>query len=375
MAAGARGSYPGAQHVRPFPPTTGAMSDRRIPAAAVPLLFACAAAAACREAPPAGDARVFDAPARRLEIVADENGPAEAVVGRVVAARVTEGGRHVVVLDFAPPYVKVFDSKGRFVRAFLRSGGGPGEALHPVALAASGDTAIFVADVSGRLMVFGMDGRLRHEATETRTRVLAATAGCAGDWVVYGPRAGSGAHPPTWLHRVRVGTGGTMVSRDLLPDSLASDRLPMGIAYGLVSDGRRVRALHTLGAAPVLATWGCGDAAVRLAAHDIPGREKRAAAQRRGDRARLEIAPGSRSRGGMAAVAGGVVIAELVVGRPPTTELTLLRDDGTRRTAAVQGDYVIRDSRPGVGVLVSSTDPVPRLFLISEAELLALFAP
>ncbi|HVG43884.1 MAG TPA: hypothetical protein VM890_04110 [Longimicrobium sp.] len=355
------------------------MRDRRIPAAALPLLLACAAAAACREAPPpAGDARAFSPAARRLEIVPDESGPPDAVIGHVIAARVTEGGRHVAVLDFAPPYVKVFDSRGRFVRAFLRAGGGPGEALNPVALAASGDTALFVADAAGRLMVFGMDGRLRHQAAVPRMRVLAATAGCAGDWVVYGPRYGSNAQHPTWLHRVRVGTGEGMVSADLLPDSLASDMLPMGVAYGLVSDGRRAVAWHTLGAAPVLATWGCGDAAARLAAHDLPGREKRATVERRGDRTQMTIAPGTRSRGGMAAVAGGVVIAEMVVervGRPPITELTLLRDDGTRRTVTAPGEFVIRDSRPGVGVLLSSTDPVPHLFLVSQADLLALFAP
>ena len=40
----------------------------------------------------------------------------------------------------------------------------------------------------------------------------------------------------------------------------------------------------------------------------------------------------------------------------------------------VAGLYDLRDSRPGVGVLVSATDPVPHVFLVSEADLLALFA-
>jgi hypothetical protein len=79
----------------------------------------------------------------------------------------------------------------------------------------------------------------------------------------------------------------------------------------------------------------------------------------------------------MAGVAGGVVIAEHVAARAPdagTTEFTLLRDDGTRRVVSIPGDYAIRDSRPGVGVLVSTTNPVPQLFLVSETDLLALFA-
>ena len=57
-----------------------------------------------------------------------------------------------------------------------------------------------------------------------------------------------------------------------------------------------------------------------------------------------------------------------------TTELTLRRDDGKWQRVSVRGDFVIRDSRPGVGILVSTPDPVPHAFLISEHDLLALFA-
>ena len=157
----------------------------------------------------------------------------------VTAARLSEGGRHVVVLDYVPPYVKVFDQNGRFERSFLRSGAGPGESRRPVALAVSGDTAILVADASGRMMVFGMNGVLRREATDTRMRVLAATAGCGDEWVTYGPKYGRDASRPTWLHRVRLAEAGTVHTVDLIADSLASDMLPMGVAYGLVAYGRR----------------------------------------------------------------------------------------------------------------------------------------
>lgn len=108
-----------------------------------------------------------------------EDGGNKGMLGIITSARVSESGRHIVVLDFVDPYVKVFDARGRFVRAFLRSGRGPGEARFPFALAVSGDTAILVGDATGRLMVFGFDGVLRRQATST-VNLLAAAAGCTG---------------------------------------------------------------------------------------------------------------------------------------------------------------------------------------------------
>jgi len=72
-------------------------------------------------------------------------------------------------------------------------------------------TPILVSDATERLVVLGFDGLLRHEATTT-TSILAATAGCGDDWLVYCPRFGggtnhAGADPPGsgWMrteHRV-----------------------------------------------------------------------------------------------------------------------------------------------------------------------------
>lgn len=88
----------------------------------------------------------------------------------VVAARMTEGARHVVVLDAAPPYVKVYDHDGGLHAAFVRKGGGPGEIEAPAALATSGDTAILVADARGGLSVFDLEGRLKQHTRPARHR-------------------------------------------------------------------------------------------------------------------------------------------------------------------------------------------------------------
>lgn len=323
--------------------------------------------------------RLFADPARHLmDTGVREDARREATLGIVTAARVSESGRHVVVLDFVDPYVKVFDGRGRFVRAFLHPGRGPGEARLPFALAVSGDTAIFVGDATGRLMVFGFDGVLRRAAASTGMSILAAAAGCSDDWVVYGPRFAGGGGTPTWLHRVTLGENGALRSEDAFPDRQASDRLPHGVAYGLVSDGGRTLAWHTLGAGNRLASWSCGEAAPRLGAGAAAEPDKGVRAHPMPGGMRMEIGPGARARGGMAAVAGGVVVAEQVMGKEPgsvTTELILRRDDGARRTVSARGAWSLADSRRGVGILVSTSEPVPHVFLVSERDLLALFGP
>jgi|GEM_PF-2412130 len=300
----------------------------------------------------------------------------EATLGHVTVARLGDGGRHVVVLDVVAPFVKVFDGQGRFERAFLRSGDGPGETRFPTALAASGDTAILVGDAAGRLMMFGVDGQFRREIIQSRLRPLAATQGCDGDWIVYGPRYPGGHSPPTWLHRIRLRDGGETEIRDILPDSLVSDMLPMGVAYGLVTDGQRALAWHDLGAEPLLATWHCGEDTARLVRLKPSQRMERAEVRRRQSEVRMAIRPGMRARAGIATVPGGVVIAEVVFGTAGSefTELTLRRKDGSEAKISVPGSFELRDSRPGVGVLMSATDPAPRVFLVSEGDLLALFS-
>lgn len=345
---------------------------------ALPLLLAAVVLGACARADTGTQAdRLFADPARhRMDTGVRDDARREATLGIITAARLSESGRYVVVLDFVDPYVKVFDGRGRFVRAFLRPGRGPGEARLPTALAVSGDTAILVSDATGRLMVFGFDGVLRHEAMST-TSVLAATAGCGDDWLVYGPRFG-GTTTPTWLHRVRLGENGTPRSDDAFPDRQAGDRLPHGVAYGLVADGQRRLVWHTLGAETRLVSWGCSEAAPRLGEGVASGSEKGVRTKPIPGGIQVAVGPGSRARGGIAAVRGGVVVAEQVTGKEPgsvTTHLVLRRDDGTQRTVAVQGAYAFADSRPGVGILVRSSEPVPHVFLISEADLLASFGP
>jgi hypothetical protein len=316
---------------------------------------------------PAGGAR------SPIRIGAAETRDPDAAIGRIVAARFSGSGERVVVLDYAPPYVKIFRPDGMLERAFLGRGGGPLEMRDPAALAVAGDSLILVADGSRRVAVFGMDGQLRGE-TRTNFPVLAAAAGCDDEWVVYGPDF-QGGRTPSWLHRLRIGRGTRQTEALEFRDALGGGVIGNGLPYGIARSGDTIRVWHVLGAAPAVLGWSCGQA--RPDAWAVRPLAQRTSAEGKGDAVRMGVGPGQRTLAGMAAVAGGVVLAAQVVpppGESATTELTLVTAD-SERTVTVTGTYTLRDGHPQLGVLVSTSDPVPRLFAITRDELLRLFRP
>ncbi|HEU0076716.1 MAG TPA: hypothetical protein VFQ76_03645, partial [Longimicrobiaceae bacterium] len=325
-------------------------------------------------------ARLFTDPARRAATIGlgAEEGAAEAVIASVVAARLTGSGSHVVVLDLFPPFVKVYDREGRLRSAFLGKGGGPTEARRPVALATAGDSLVLVAD-GRRISVFDLDGKLRDQLSGLPFAPLAAARGCDADWLFYGPRmeSGSGAREAEWVHRVRLGSRPVIESG--FRDSIPPRGVPVGLAFGFVRRGGGAVLRHELGADPVLLEWNCG---ARLTARRLPdeadgaGRPLEKVGGGRSTEAGA-IRAGSRSQAGIAALPGGTLVADQVVGG--AGEGTRTRLWGTRRgarwTATLPGAYLLRDSRPGVGVLVEADEPVPHLFVLREGDVARVLEP
>jgi hypothetical protein len=71
------------------------------------------------------------------------------------------------VLDMKDNKVKVFDARGKFLRAFGKKGQGPGELNQPVGLIITPENEVLVEDIlNQRLAVFTLDGKfLRHIST------------------------------------------------------------------------------------------------------------------------------------------------------------------------------------------------------------------
>jgi hypothetical protein len=340
------------------------------------LLFWIAALSACGTEGRGGPAPAAFSDLQRhaLHVGLDPDAPDEAALGRVVSARLTAGAKHVVVLDNVAPFVKVFDGAGRFKTAFMNTGRGPGEARRPSALAVSGDSLLLVAEGGQGISIFDMAGRLRSHALIPGMVTLAAVSSCAGEWLLYGPRfAASGRGTPTWLHRVRMDADGTPRVQSILPDSFGG-MVSLGLPYGLVADGNGAVVRHTLGANRVVMRVPCGGGAptVLHTAEAQPDPRVNKAGTRG---ITTSVAPGMRAPGGIASLPGGIVFGEKVnVGQDEDRlDLTLVAGGGNR-TMSVAGDYVLQDSRPESGVLLSTSDPVPQVFLLRPAEFMRMFS-
>jgi hypothetical protein len=211
-----------------------------------------------------------------------------------------------------------------------------------------------------------MAGRLKQHTRPIGIVPLAAAAGCDGGWMLYGPVAGAGT--PAWLHDVRLANGGASV-RSALVDTLPAQGIGIGLAYGLVGDGRSLVLRHDVGRAVYARR--CGAAAPSLVFR-TPGRAPGREIQQGEGRQVTRTDAGTRMLAGVAEVAGGVVLAD-VFARGGGTELVFHGRGGTTSSRRLAGAWFLRDSGPA-GVLVSTDDPEPRLYVLRPSAFERLFA-
>jgi hypothetical protein len=306
-----------------------------------------------------------------VDVSLDGSGAAPSV-RLVVAARMSADGSRLVVLGPEPPFVHVLDPGGRPLASFGTRGGEDGLQA-PVALAVSDAGEVLVADASGSAVVFGMDGAVHERIADTGVLPMAAAAPCPGEWLVYGPRRGAAAGARTeWLHRM-PGRAGGKTAAVRLSDGAPAGTIGLGRPFGLVAAAGTAVLRHDEGGAPSLVTWRCGESAPQVASLASGGRSPGSGAARQVEgRLEVRVPPGTRLPSGVAMVTGGVVVADVVPGAHARTELALLRG-GAEQRVEVSGVYALRDSRPGLGVLLQTMDPAPRLFLVSEKDVLSLF--
>lgn len=295
-----------------------------------------------------------------------------ATLGIVAAARVTASGNHIVILDVVPPFVKVFTRTGALRGAFLERGPGPGELRVPAALATAGDTALLVADITGRLSVLDFNGRVLAQATNSAFHTLAAGWMCGG-WVLYGPHfdLNGTSH---WLHRTTFQGNSELRTVSLFRDSSHPDMLPVGRPYGLAIRGADLLLRHDLGTPPTLVNWTCSDTTA-LVIERLGSEFVRNAFAERSILNKVRaftLRSGARTSAGLAFVGDDVLLADVVL--DPSLEgggytvFQLLTGDRVAR-AGVPGMYLLRDSRPGVEVLLSTAEPVPAVFLLDADTL------
>jgi hypothetical protein len=96
----------------------------------------------------------------------------------------------VIVLDAAPPWVRVFSRDGRYLRAMVDRGEGPGEARLPYTLRGTEDGGLIVAHSRG-IESLDSDGTVRQSVRHAgEYSIRGATEACGGRILALGRRSG-----------------------------------------------------------------------------------------------------------------------------------------------------------------------------------------
>jgi hypothetical protein len=294
-----------------------------------------------------------------------------ALLSRPISARILRGGEAIAVLDDQPPFLKIYDRHGRLLHSAFPRGGGPGEAERLYSLAVLGDSLLLAVEASGRLVRAGIDGRYLAEQRIEEIALYAMVEGCSDELIIYGPRRGA-THETAWLHALHFDATGRVEIRPLYSDTLAPTSYAFGRAYGLVRTATGVEARHATGAASQLLRYACETSTT--AAQVVQGTAvypDRLPATNESATA-FAIAEGMRIPSGAAQVVDISLLADAVGSMDSIQETrTLLHiaQGESSRSVLVRGAYMILDSRPGVGVLFSTPDPVPHLILVREPDL------
>lgn len=116
------------------------------------LVFLLAAGAGCRPADEPVECPRCRIRLERVAVLGADGGPGLTLRTRVVR----DGrGRYLAAPTYDPGRVAVYDAGGRFVRAFGRQGGGPGEFREIHGLAVAPGDSLYVVDRGGRVGVVG----------------------------------------------------------------------------------------------------------------------------------------------------------------------------------------------------------------------------
>ena len=284
---------------------------------------------------------------------------------RIRDAHLTPDGRFVVVLDQAPPYVRVFTTSGSLEAAFVPHGEGPGEAESPLAMAVSDDRILVLQP--GRASLFTLGGGFL-DTGATGFWPQAAARGCGEDFLVYGPGTDAdGTH--VWLRALRGLDAGPAL---LLGGDSEAERYSYGMRQFFgprdLAGSDDVIVVHHAAREPAeTLTMSCPD--YRTVATDtLPGlvhhRHKH-----------TRTGPGTvvvRGREAGEPAVSGVA----VVGRTPVLSVDVLGEPGmrmvrlplgTRVDTSIPTAHVLLDARPGSLALVRSprnAQPVPHLLLV-----------
>lgn len=312
-------------------------------------------------------------------------GTDEPVINRVAAARLMPGGDRIVLLDIDEPHVRILTRRGEAIRAFGRNGDGPGEIRRARYVALSGDSVIAVLHRGG-LSEFTVEGEFlggRSTAMEFANRdrpglfPYGLASFCDTAWAVFAAtgwgRSGRGL--TGWVQvapRVSQQDSGRDLRVDVLyEDTIAPAAWWMMREASTVSTDSGILFWHRAADPPRAMSVGCAHGETVELPYRTEAPYEFARSMGRDGRPALTF-PGRAYFRGFAPLGDGIVVAYFPREDGGVTRLEFVRP-GQRRIIELDGSYQVQDGRAGVGVLLSTADPYPRLIVVPELTMLRAF--
>lgn len=291
-------------------------------------------------------------------------------------ARVSRSGEVIAVLTQGPPHVSVFRN-GELTVQFLAQGDAPGEARGPSSVAISRDERqLAVVDPqTARLSVYSLEGELEGYVRLEERPPLAIEAGCDGGWFVIAPDRRQPL-PREVAYLLPESLDGSLTPA-LVDSTDLTHLIGLGGPAEILDVGDRMAVEYGGSAEPRIAEISCTGELLQKYARPITAtiERRRARAEQTGasglgqasTRIVLgrEFAPAGFLYDGDWMVVGGLRIIHPGEGGRETEFLVHRRGELVRRVV-VPGALQIWDRKPGVGVLVSTPEPFPQVFLIDD---------
>jgi hypothetical protein len=294
---------------------------------------------------------------------------------RVKDARASRDGSLLAVLSDAPPYVTIFED-GVVRSRFMERGRGPGEAvwLNSIGLS-SDDSRIAVVHDRGTLTEFDLDGNLLRSQRFESIGPLLIHGVCPGFWEVIGPDRASGLPRPV-VHRIAIDSDPPSVVPVYRDPADVVHLIPPGGPAAILRDTSRSIVQYGYSSEPFIGSFDCDGGTNQVVPHPrtapIVTRLERIASQEESGADSFGFDPRTRLPGGFLAGRGQTVLVEnwtedfSPTRFEPRSELVVFAEDSLVRRVRLDLRIRIHDYQPGVGVLVSVTEPVPTVILLEE---------
>ncbi len=286
-----------------------------------------------------------------------------AELGILHAGRISPDGESIVLLDAMEHYIKVFRRDGTLRSSFGQEGAGPGKLRRPSAIAVSDEEILVITGGSGQISIFGYDGNLLRTIPHQGS-FIEATAACGSGWVIYGPigKSSRSSEPEVavWLHLITRSEDGSYLLTSAFSDSLPKTlRYRAGNRIIAIKDGAIVH--HDGRNRSMLLRVRCPDAAGEFRVEPLSSGRPNPNLNSHGQT--FVLSPDNPQMG-IAAVSDMIAVADIVSGTSALTRIQLLKGVAAARELWLDQPYMLLDSRPDVGVLLSSNEPVPQALLV-----------